>query len=151
MNIVIASGGFDPLHVGHIKYLREAKKLGDFLFVIINNDEWLMKKKGYVFMSEDDRQMIIESLSFVDGSGITKHFDENYQDMSINGSLVGFREAYIDDKIILANGGDRTLDNIPEKETCERLGIEMVFGVGGEKIQSSSKLVERIKNESTIG
>ncbi|RME57689.1 hypothetical protein D6779_08220 [Candidatus Parcubacteria bacterium] len=136
-NIVVAvSGGFDPLHVGHVRLFREAKKLGDKLVVILNNDNWLRKKKGIVFMPEQERKEVLEALAAVDEVVITKH-PENPADMSVCDAL---RELRPD---IFANGGDRTKDNIPEIPVCEEIGCKMVFGVGkGGKLQSSSWLLK---------
>ncbi len=132
---VAVSGGFDPIHIGHIRMMKEAKKLGDKLVVIINNDNWLMKKKGFVFMQENDRKEIIESIKYVDECILTKH-EKNTADMSVCREL---EELKLD---IFANGGDRKADNIPEYELCDRLGIKMVFSIGGEKVRSSSEMAK---------
>jgi cytidyltransferase-like protein len=137
--VVAISGGFDPIHGGHIKLIKEAKKLGDTLIVIVNNDYWLKKKKGYIFMPEDMRMTILKELKDVDGVYLTKH-SPTLEDMSVCEAL---REIRPD---VFANGGDRTNDNIPEVATCDELGIKMVFSVGGDKIASSSELVEKQKN-----
>lgn len=137
---IAVSGGFDPIHIGHIRLFQHAKKLGDKLVVILNNDNWLMKKKGHVFMPEKERKEIIEAISGVDGVLVTKH-TKNIKDMSI------CRELKIIRPDIFGNGGDRTSRNIPEYELCRKLGIKMKFGLGhGGKVQSSSWLIGRIKN-----
>ena len=134
--VVMVSGGFDPVHIGHVRLFEEAKKLGDELVVVINNDNWLRFKKGFAFMSETDRKEIIESFRFVDRVHITRH-DENTEDISV------CREIELVRPHIFANGGDRKQDNIPEYELCQRLGIEMVFNVGdGGKVRSSSELIK---------
>lgn len=134
--VVAVSGGFDPLHAGHVRLLFEAKKLGGELVVILNNDNWLKKKKGKVFMSEEERKEILEGLKPVDRVIITAHM-EGDEDRSV------CRELYKINPDIFANGGDRTLDNIPEVSVCEEIGCEMIFNVGdGGKIQSSSWLLE---------
>jgi len=138
--LVAISGGFDPIHGGHIKLIKEAKKLGDTLIVIVNNDYWLKKKKGYIFMPEDMRMTILKELKDVDVVYLTKH-PPIPEDMSVCEAL---REIKPD---VFANGGDRTNDNIPEVATCDELGIKMVFNVGGEKIASSSELVEKQKKD----
>jgi cytidyltransferase-like protein len=135
---VCVSGGFDPLHVGHVRMIQEASKLGD-LFVIINNDNWLMSKKGYVFMPENERKEIVEAIKGVKGVLTTNHA-VNDPDRSVCREL---KEIKPD---IFCNGGDRTDKNTPEKELCERLGIEQVYNVGGGKVQSSSDLVKRRDN-----
>lgn len=143
--MVVVSGGFDPIHIGHIRLFKEAKALGDELVVILNNDHWLRKKKGYVFMSQEERREIIESIKYVDRVVFTGH-SENPADISVCAELETLRPD------IFANGGDRTIENIPEVSLCRKIGCEMVFNVGkGGKVQSSSWLVEKMakqQNES---
>ncbi|MFA7285674.1 MAG: adenylyltransferase/cytidyltransferase family protein [Candidatus Paceibacterota bacterium] len=139
--IVMVSGGFDPIHIGHIRMFQEAKKLGDKLIVLINNDNWLRAKKGKEFMSEEDRKEIIEALECVDEVYLTDHdekIDFNHAlDRSVCSALNKIRPH------IFANGGDRFADDIPEFQMCNELGIEMVFNVGhGGKVRSSSDLVK---------
>ncbi|GBD34148.1 Glycerol-3-phosphate cytidylyltransferase [bacterium HR34] len=137
--VVAVSGGFDPIHIGHIRLFKEAKKLGDELVVILNNDNWLRAKKGYVFMPEDERKEVIESIKYVDRVILTKH-EPNPKDMSVCRELEELKPH------IFANGGDRFKNNIPEVETCEKIGCKMVFDVGeGGKVQSSSWLVNKCK------
>lgn len=134
--VVAVSGGFDPLHPGHIRLFHDAKKLGDELVVILNNDNWLFKKKGYVFMNERERKEVIKALKYVDHVVITNH-PHDPKDMSVVKEL---KELKPD---IFANGGDRIKKNVPEVELCSKLGIKLVFNVGhGGKIQSSSALVD---------
>src|SRR5437870_737526 len=120
MTTVAVSGGFDPVHIGHIRLFEEARALGDRLVVILNNDNWLRFKKGFAFMNEEERAAVIKAIRYVDDVIITGH-EENTKDISISKEL----EALKPD--IFANGGDRKADNIPEYELCERLGIKMVF------------------------
>ncbi len=134
MIIVATSGGYDPLHIGHIRCFKEAKKLGDKLIVILNSDKFLKKKKGYVFMPYKERKEIIESVKYVDK--VVGCVDK---DQTVCKTLELLKPD------IFAKGGDRNLKNIPEKEVCERLGIKMVFNVGGGKIQSSSWLVDKLQ------
>lgn len=130
------SGGFDPIHIGHIRYMQEAKKLGDKLVVVINNDNWLRLKKGSAFMPEKERKEIIEALACVDKVVISSH-SKNTKDMSVCEEIKKIKP------IIFANGGDRFADNIPEFKLCNQLGIKMVFNVGrGGKIRSSSDLLK---------
>ncbi len=137
--VVAVSGGFDPLHVGHVRMFEAAKKKGDKLIVIVNNDNWLRKKKGYVFMSQDERVEIIKALRSVDDVFVTLHASDP-KDMSV------CKELDIVRPHIFANGGDRTRKNIPEIEICKSIGSKVLFGVGkGGKIQSSSKLVEFVQ------
>ncbi|MBI3633745.1 MAG: adenylyltransferase/cytidyltransferase family protein [Candidatus Vogelbacteria bacterium] len=134
--VVAVSGGFDPIHIGHVRMFKEAKKLGDKLVVILNNDNWLRSKKGYVFMPQEERVEIIKAIDGVDEVFLTHH-EENFIDKSVCRELEELKPN------IFANGGDRTSDNIPEIPTCESLGCKMVFGIGwGGKIQSSSWLTK---------
>lgn len=151
--VVAVSGGFDPLHIGHVRLLNEARKLGDKLVVILNNDNWLIAKKGFVFMSEQDRKEILESLRAVNEVIITSH-KKNDSDRSVCREL---RKLLPD---IFANGGDRTPEDAkkktsplnPEVELCKKLGIKTVFNVGrGGKIRSSSELVTRFKKGEKNG
>ncbi len=137
--VVTVSGGFDPVHVGHIKMFKEAKALGDVLVVILNNDNWLMKKKGFVFMPEKERLEIVNALSMVDKAILTKH-EEDDSDVSVSRELKIIRPDFF------ANGGDRkNINDIPEAQICKKLGINMVFNIGsGGKIQSSSELVGKV-------
>lgn len=135
--VVAVSGGFDPVHPGHVRLFKRAKELGDELVVILNNDNWLIQKKGFVFMQEEERKEVIESMSFVDRVMLTMHEPET-DDMSVCREL---RELMPD---IFANGGDRTQDNIPEVSVCEEIECKMVFSVGdGGKVQSSSWLLSK--------
>ncbi len=134
--VVAVSGGFDPIHVGHIRYLKAAKKFGDRLVVIINNNNWLKTKKGKFFMDENDRKEIIEELSCVDEVIISKHAIDD-SDRSVCNSLAEVMPN------IFANGGDRFADDIPEFIFCNENNIEMVFNVGhGGKVRSSSDLLK---------
>jgi len=135
--IVAVSGGFDPIHVGNVRLFEAARKLGDRLIVIVNNDHWLRKKKGYVFMPQEERVEIIRAFRAVDDVVLTKH-PKNPSDMSVSETL---RELRPD---IFANGGDRIPGNTPESRVAKELGCTMVYGVGaGGKVQSSSWLLER--------
>jgi len=143
--IVMISGGFDPIHIGHIRYMQEAKKLGDYLIVVINNDNWLRLKKGSEFMGELERKEIIESIGCVDKVIISKH-KKNTNDMSVCNEIRDIKPH------IFANGGDRFADNIPEFQLCNELKIKMVFNVGkGGKVRSSTELLrdysKKIKNK----
>lgn len=137
--VVAVSGGFDPVHIGHIELFREARKLGDKLVVILNNDNWLKKKKGAVFMPEKERKAVIEALADVDEVMVTAHA-ANPDDMSVCGELYRIRPD------IFANGGDRFADNVPEVAVCREIGCRMVFGVGS-KVQSSSWLLGKYVKE----
>jgi len=133
--LVAVSGGFDPVHIGHVRMFQEAKALGDELVVILNNDHWLRFKKGFVFMPQAERKEIIEAFACVDRVVLTKH-KKGTTDMSVCEALRSIRPS------IFANGGDRKLGNIPEVPVCREIGCAMVFNVGrGGKVQSSSDLV----------
>ena len=133
--VVAVSGGFDPVHIGHILLFQAARKLGDKLVVILNNDNWLKKKKGRIFMRQDERKGIIEAVKGVDEVILTGH-GPNPEDMSVSRELMEIKPD------IFANGGDRVFANIPEVPVCKSIGCEMVFNVGqGGKMQSSSWLL----------
>ena len=134
MKIVINSGYFDPIHVGHIECMELSKKLGDKLIVILNNDKQCILKKGKAFMPQDERKKIIESLKFVDCV-----FDSIDEDKSVCESIRAVAEKYKGNEIIFAKGGDRMSNEIPEARICRGLGIKIIDGVG-QKIQSSSNL-----------
>lgn len=140
--IVAVSGGFDPLHVGHVRMFEEARKLGDTLIVILNNDNWLRKKKGFVFMPQRERKELIKALASVDKVVLTQH-PKNPADMSVCDALREVRPT------VFVNGGDRTKNNIPEIPVCKEIDCKMVFGVGkGGKVQSSSWLLSRFRENS---
>ena len=135
--VVAVSGGFDPLHIGHLQMIKEAKELGDKLVVILNNDNWLKKKKGYVFIPQEQRKAILEAIKWVDEVVLTSH-PENTEDMSVSKELEKIKPD------IFANGGDRTRKNIPEVEVCRKINCKMIFNIGKDgKIESSSWLLNR--------
>ena len=143
-NAVLVTGGFDPLHKGHIEYFMEAKKLGDNLIVGLNSDHWLTRKKGKPFMSLENRSSIIQNLSMVDE--VIMYNDED--DTSCH-AIEQVLHSY--DNVIFANGGDRILSNIPE---YERYGsdkrVKFVCNVGGDKTESSSWLLDEWKSPKTL-
>ena len=125
MKIIIVSGGFDPLHSGHIAYFKAAKNLGEKLVVALNNDEWLINKKGKFFMPFGERKSIVENLSCVD---LVVDFEDDDLGSATN-ALIKIKEMFPDDEIIFANGGDRNKGNIPEMSVD---GIKFEFSVGGD-------------------
>jgi len=131
--VVAISGGFDPVHVGHVRMIKAAAKLGDVI-IITNSDAWLKRKKGYVFMPWVERQEILAEFKGV--IDVIEAWDE---DDTVCKTLERVKPD------IFANGGDRKGDNTPEVELCMDLGIELAWNVGGDKIQSSSELVDNMK------
>ena len=139
-NIVVVSGGFDPIHSGHIAYLRESRKLGDRLIVSVNSDDWVVRKKGKFFMPQTERAEIIRNIKCVDDVFVNSSDDDS--DGSCTGVLKKLLKKYPDSGIIFANGGDRTSKNIPEMSiTDSRLSFE--FGVGGTDKKNSSSWILR--------
>ena len=130
---VCISGGFDPITVGHIKYIQGAAKLGTNLTIILNSDDFLIKKKGYVFMDYNEREEILRSI---------KGVNDVFKCIDLDNSVCKTLQVIRPD--IFAKGGDRIPSNIPEYKICKDNGIKMEFGVGGsDKPQSSSWLVEK--------
>jgi cytidyltransferase-like protein len=148
--IVLVTGGFDPLHKGHIRYFQRAKELGDVLYVGINSDAWLTNKKGRPFLPLIERSTIVQNLKMVDFV-IEFPDDENW---TAKNAIKMVREMHPNDKIIFANGGDRTQENIPELGVNNDLRyspVEFVFGVGGsDKANSSSWILEEWKLPKTV-
>lgn len=145
MKIVLATGGFDPIHSGHIKYFKEAKTLGDRLIVGLNSDEWLARKKGQPFMPFNERFCIVNELEIVDE---VIHYDDS--DGSSKNAIRMVRELYPDATILFVNGGDRDSTNIPEMD-IEVDNLEFVFSVGGAfKKNSSSWILREWKQRKTI-
>jgi cytidyltransferase-like protein len=136
----VVSGGFDPIHSGHIQLIREArKKYQSNVIVLLNSDEWLSRKKGKPFMSYNERAIILTSLKFVDACC---SFDDS--DGTCIDGLEFLKTEYPDFQIVFCNGGDRTKDNIPEMKVS---GIEFDFGIGGDyKKNSSSWLIRDAKS-----
>ena len=154
-SIIVMSGGFDPVHKGHLRMFREASWLGHHVVVGLNSDEWLTRKKGKPFMKFEERKEILEGFRYVnqvlpfDDSDDTasdlirrvhaiydsETHDYNYSDLPQQG-MVDYYEIYF------ANGGDRTTENVPEMSVCKELDVVMLWGIGGGKIQSSSWLTE---------
>ena len=142
MKVIVVSGGFDPIHSGHISYLNSAKKLGDKLIVALNSDNWLQNKKGKFFMPFIERKIIIENLKAVD---VVVSFEDD--DIgSCKNALIELKEMYPDDEIIFCNGGDREESNIPEMSVSD---ITFKFDVGGsDKMNSSSWILKDFQYES---
>ena len=136
MKVIVASGYFDPIHIGHIEYLERAKNLGGKLIVIVNNDHQAKLKKGSPFMPEKERMQVVKSL---------KPVDEVFLSIDTDKSVCKSIEHLNPD--IFAKGGDRTTENIPEVEICNKINCKIIDRLG-EKIQSSSNLIEKGKKVS---
>jgi cytidyltransferase-like protein len=142
MKIVLVTGGFDPVHSGHISYLNAAKALGDKLVVGINSDAWLARKKGKSFMPITERSVIVQSMKAVDHAVLFNDDDDTAIEAIKNVQMM-----YPNDEIIFANGGDRTSTNIPEMAVS---GVTFAFGVGGNnKMNSSSWILQEWKEPAT--
>lgn len=138
--IVITSGGFDPVHRGHIEYLERAAKLGDIHICIMNGEHFLIHKKGYSFMNDENRFAVLSSLSCVDL--VIRAIDS---DDTVTKTIEYLRNLFPAEfyDMVFAKGGDRFKADVPEHKMCINLGIKIVDGLG-EKIESSSKLVEKL-------
>ena len=143
--VVAVSGGFDPIHIGHVRLFERAKALGDRLVVILNNNNWIKAKKKHIFMGQNERKEIIQALKPVDAVMLTRH-GKKPKDMGVSEALLRLRPD------IFANGGDRDEKNAANPQsslyadiqTCKKYGIKMVFNVGdGGKVQSSSWLLAK--------
>ena len=142
MTIVVTSGGFDPVHSGHLDYLEEAKTLGDRLIVLLNSDEWLTRKKGKPFLPFYERRRILQNLWFVD-----EVWKVNDSDDTVIKGIEKAKQIFHPHNIIFAKGGDRIEGNTPEKEIE---GVKVVFGVGGfNKRNSSSDILKDWKLDPT--
>jgi cytidyltransferase-like protein len=142
--IVLVTGGFDPLHSGHIEYIKSAKQLGDILVVGVNSDQWLTNKKGRSFMPWEERATILSELKDVDR---VINFDDS--DGTAKDAIRKTRQIFPTHKIIFANGGDRTSCNIPEIDVTDS-NMQFIFGVGGEdKKNSSSWILQEWKAPKT--
>lgn len=139
MKIVIVTGGFDPVHSGHIECFKAARSLGDKLIVGINSDNWLTRKKGKPFMPWNERSIIVEHLTMVD-----KVIAFNDDDNTAIDAIQLTKSLYPSDDIIFANGGDRTANNIPEMVFDD---VEFVFGVGGDDKKNSSSWILKNWNQ----
>lgn len=139
-DVVVVSGGFDPLHQGHVKLLKNAKTLGRRVYLGLNSDRWLVEKKGFVFMNWKERAYILDTLYCVDE---VIGFDD--RDGTAVNLLTRVQSLFPQNTIAFANGGDRTAENTPEQGFCQAYNIDMLWDVGGNKIQSSTDLLDRVQ------
>ena len=139
--ISIVSGGFDPIHPGHIMMMKDCLKFSNYLIVGVNSNKWLINKKGNYFMDIQHRLYVVSSLNVVNE---TMEFEDD-DEGSANNLLIKIRNKYSNDKIIFANGGDRSdTSKILEFETAKQYNIDLKFGIGGShKESSSSDLLKR--------
>lgn len=139
--VVLLSGGFDPYHDGHAKMFAKAAEIGD-ICVILNSDNWLIHKKGKHFMSLLQRADVLSSIRGVATVWHSETLDDVSKDIENIYNHIGFKSRFL----IFGKGGDRTAKNTPEQTICEKLGIPVIFGLGGNNQQSSSKLLRRWEN-----
>jgi cytidyltransferase-like protein len=145
MKIVIVSGYFNPLHLGHIKMFQAARAMGDRVVVIINNDAQQMLKKGKIIMSEHERYEIISSIKYVDDVWLAHDIDRTVCQTLL--SIANYR-SYFGNELIFANGGDRdSAKQVPEADICERAGIKMIFDCGGIDKLNSSTNINKLRGE----
>ena len=145
MRVVVISGFFNPIHCGHIDYIRAAASLGDKLIVIVNNDEQVRLKGTIPFMSEEDRLKIVSNIKGVDSAVISVDEDGTVCE-SVRVEHHKHYNDYFFTSMVFANGGDRKEGGIPEDILKDELGIGMIYNVGGEKTESSSGLISRAKD-----
>jgi len=139
-NIILVSGGFDPIHSGHIKLINHANKYGDVI-VLLNSDQWLRNKKGKEFLSFDERKIIMKNIK-----GVIDVIEFDDSDMSCIDGIKKAKSLYKYNIIKFANGGDRNNETTPEKEFCDKNDIETLFGIGGnDKSNSSSWILKKWK------
>ncbi len=135
---IALSGGFDPVHVGHVRMIQAAAEIGDVI-VIANSDSWLQRKKGYIFMPWSERAEILSAFK-----GVTMVVEAKDDDDSVCASIADLKNSI--DLDFFGNGGDRKSSNTPEIALCNDLGVDLLWNLGGGKIQSSSELVGRQKS-----
>jgi len=147
MKVVVISGYFNPIHTGHLDYIKAASALGDKLVVIVNNDKQVELKGSKPFMNEFDRMRIVSAIKGVHKT--TLSIDKNESVIETLKSIYNeYAVDYFFDSMTFCNGGDRTRGNSPEEEYCEWRGIQTAYNVGGGKTQSSSAILEDVADQS---
>jgi len=141
--VVLVGGFFNVLHRGHVRHFEDARKLGDCLIVHVHRSECALKHKGYSVLDDEDKVEVLKAIRWVDEVWLCS---QNC-DGTVIEALYKLREKFPNEKLVLAKGGDRTPETMPKKEieTCKKLGIQIVYGVGGEKVQSASWIANKLK------
>tara|TARA_Y100000768_G_C23962375_1_gene676051 strand:- start:576 stop:1028 length:453 start_codon:yes stop_codon:yes gene_type:complete len=134
-DIILISGGFDPIHSGHIKLINDANKHGDVV-VLLNSDQWLQNKKGKEFLSFDERKIIMQNIK-----GVIDVIEFDDSDKTCIDGIKKAKSLYKNNEIKFANGGDRNNNTTPEKEFCDNNNIETLFGIGGDDKSNSSSWI----------
>ena len=147
--IIVLSGGFDPVHIGHIRMFREAKEKCDIVIVGANSDAWLNRKKGKPFMPLNERIEILKAIKYIDYVWAFNDEDDTACKL-IDKVIQKFSVGNGDFKIFFGNGGDRTNETTPEIEFCNQHNVDMIWDIGGEKIQSSSDLINNSKIKNNV-
>ena len=146
--VMLLSGGFDPVHKGHVQMIEQARELADEIWIILNNDSWLREKKGKSFMKQSEREYIMSQFK-----GVTRTFicnpriptDKTVSD-GIYSAVMAYRRDFTGEmRMAFGNGGDRKIGNIPEEDYCNSMDVDMVWNLGN-KVQSSSWLLEKYEN-----
>ncbi len=139
----IVSGGFDPIHEGHIELIKESAALSDGVIVLVNSDDWLRRKKGKNFQNMKTRRAILENIK-----GVIDVIEFDDSDNSASDGIRKARAKYSNEHLVFANGGDRGKDNIPECPVCNECKVDLAFGIGGDnKVNSSSWILAEWKND----
>jgi len=144
-DIMILSGGFDPVHKGHVRMFKAAKNMAYKVIVGLNSDDWLVRKKGKAFMNWSERAEIVKAFKYVD-----EVFPFGDKDDTAMELLVRIKNLYPECSLAFGNGGDRKEGNVPEQGYCKAYNIDLVYNVGGGKVQSSSELIENNRIISEI-